>query len=73
MAVCIDASGLGTWSIQNGTSYEAENGTRGGSSTILSGSAFSGGKAVGYLGKQCCDMRLVHDRTSSDQTVCVVL
>ncbi|CDO70775.1 hypothetical protein BN946_scf184798.g90 [Trametes cinnabarina] len=32
------------------TSYEAENGQLGGSSRLLSGSAFSGGTAVGYLG-----------------------
>ena len=41
---------LGTWSVASGTSYEAEDGTRNGSSTILSDSSFSGGEAVGYLG-----------------------
>ena len=41
----------GTWSVASGTAYEAENGSRSGSSTILTDSSFSGGKAVGYLGK----------------------
>ncbi|KAI0709067.1 galactan 1,3-beta-galactosidase [Earliella scabrosa] len=40
----------GTWSIASGTTYEAENGSRSGSSTILSDGSFSGGRAVGYLG-----------------------
>ncbi|KAI1795999.1 galactan 1,3-beta-galactosidase [Ganoderma leucocontextum] len=40
----------GTWSVASGTAYEAENGVRSGSSTILSDSSFSGGSAVGYLG-----------------------
>ncbi|KAM5539007.1 hypothetical protein V8D89_007230 [Ganoderma adspersum] len=40
----------GTWSVASGTAYEAENGVRNGSSTILSDSSFSGGSAVGYLG-----------------------
>ncbi|KAI0807147.1 galactan 1,3-beta-galactosidase [Fomes fomentarius] len=40
----------GTWSVASGTTYEAENGSRSGSSTILSSSAFSGGNAVGFLG-----------------------
>ncbi len=42
----------GTWSVASGTAYEAENGVRNGSSTILSDSSFSGGSAVGYLGEQ---------------------
>ncbi|KAI0361962.1 galactan 1,3-beta-galactosidase [Trametes cingulata] len=42
--------GAGTYSVASGTSYEAENGQLGGSSRLLSNSAFSGGKAVGYLG-----------------------
>ena len=41
----------GTWSISSGTTYEAENGSRSGSSTILSDGSFSGGRAVGYLGQ----------------------
>ncbi|GJE90871.1 galactan 1,3-beta-galactosidase [Phanerochaete sordida] len=40
----------GTYTVASGTSYEAENGVRGGSSTLLSNSGFSGGKGVGYLG-----------------------
>ncbi|RPD79946.1 galactan 1,3-beta-galactosidase [Lentinus tigrinus ALCF2SS1-7] len=40
----------GTWSVASGTTYEAEKGTRSGSSTLLSDSSFSGGQAVGYLG-----------------------
>ncbi|TFK57697.1 galactan 1,3-beta-galactosidase [Heliocybe sulcata] len=40
----------GTYSVASGTTYEAESGTRGGSSTVISNSAFSGGEAVGYLG-----------------------
>ncbi|KAI0637093.1 galactan 1,3-beta-galactosidase [Trametes polyzona] len=40
----------GTYSVASGTTYEAENGQLGGSSRLLSNSAFSGGKAVGYLG-----------------------
>ncbi|PIL23873.1 hypothetical protein GSI_13624 [Ganoderma sinense ZZ0214-1] len=40
----------GTWSVASGTAYEAENGVRNGSSTILTDSSFSGGSAVGYLG-----------------------
>ena len=42
----------GTWSVASGTAYEAENGVRNGSSTILTDSSFSGGSAVGYLGEQ---------------------
>lgn len=42
---------IGTYSIASGTTYEAEAGTRGGSSTAITDSAFSGGKGVGYLGK----------------------
>ena len=40
----------GTYTVASGTSYEAESGTLGGSSTLLSDSSFSGGRAVGYLG-----------------------
>ena len=40
----------GTYSIASGTTYEAEKGTRGGNSTLINNSAFSGGQAVGYLG-----------------------
>ncbi|TFK76713.1 galactan 1,3-beta-galactosidase [Pluteus cervinus] len=40
----------GTYSVATGTTYEAENGTRSGNSTLMSGSSFSGGRAVGYLG-----------------------
>ncbi|EJD54262.1 galactan 1,3-beta-galactosidase [Auricularia subglabra TFB-10046 SS5] len=40
----------GTYSVASGTAYEAEKGTRGGNSTLISNSAFSGGQAVGYLG-----------------------
>ncbi|KAJ7596776.1 galactan 1,3-beta-galactosidase [Mycena floridula] len=40
----------GTFSVATGTSYEAESGTISGSATIPSNSAFSGGKAVGFLG-----------------------
>ncbi|KIP09092.1 carbohydrate-binding module family 35 protein [Phlebiopsis gigantea 11061_1 CR5-6] len=40
----------GTYAVASGTSYEAESGVRGGTSTILSSSIFSGGEAVGYLG-----------------------
>ncbi|KAF9015437.1 galactan 1,3-beta-galactosidase [Cyathus striatus] len=40
----------GTYSVATGTTYEAEQGTIGGSATILSDGSFSGGKAVGYLG-----------------------
>lgn len=43
----------GTYSVAAGTSYEAEAGTITGSAQILSSSAFSGGKAVGWLGKAC--------------------
>ncbi|KAI0670505.1 galactan 1,3-beta-galactosidase [Trametes maxima] len=42
--------GAGTFSVASGTTYEAEKGTLGGSSRLLSNSAFSGGSAVGYLG-----------------------
>ncbi|KAI0747996.1 galactan 1,3-beta-galactosidase [Daedaleopsis nitida] len=59
----------GTWSVASGTTYEAENGSRSGSSTILSDSSFSGGKAVGYLGKQR-RKRLDHSpRQGTDQWV----
>ncbi|KAF7789531.1 hypothetical protein EIP86_000477 [Pleurotus ostreatoroseus] len=40
----------GTYTVASGTSYEAEHGTLGGSSRLLSSSSFSGGEAVGYLG-----------------------
>ncbi|PPR00261.1 hypothetical protein CVT24_005009 [Panaeolus cyanescens] len=41
----------GTFSAASGTSYEAEQGTISGSATTLSDGSFSGGKAIGYLGK----------------------
>ncbi|PPQ67384.1 hypothetical protein CVT25_005963 [Psilocybe cyanescens] len=41
----------GTYTAASGTAYEAESGTVSGSATIPSSSSFSGGKAVGYLGK----------------------
>ena len=40
----------GTYSVVSGTTYEAESGTRSGSATLITDSAMSGGKAVGYLG-----------------------
>lgn len=40
----------GTYTVASGTSYEAESGTISGSARLLSGSSFSGGEAVGYLG-----------------------
>ncbi|KIY69600.1 carbohydrate-binding module family 35 protein [Cylindrobasidium torrendii FP15055 ss-10] len=40
----------GTYSVVNGTSYEAEAGTIGGSAKSFSDTGFSGGKGVGYLG-----------------------
>ncbi|PFH54728.1 carbohydrate-binding module family 35 protein [Amanita thiersii Skay4041] len=40
----------GTYTVASGTTYEAESGTLGGSSSILSDSSFSGGRAVGWLG-----------------------
>ncbi|KAI0093999.1 glycosyl hydrolase [Irpex rosettiformis] len=40
----------GTYTVAQGTTYEAEKGTLGGSSRLLSNSGFSGGSAVGYLG-----------------------
>ena len=51
---------VGTYSIASGTTYEAESGTISGSATILTGSSFSGGKAVGYLGRsgQCRSLYL---------------
>ncbi|TFY82940.1 hypothetical protein EWM64_g1071 [Hericium alpestre] len=42
--------GAGTYTAASGTSYEAESGTRSGSSTLITSSAFSGGQGVGYLG-----------------------
>ncbi|KAF9569839.1 galactan 1,3-beta-galactosidase [Agrocybe pediades] len=41
----------GTYTAATGTTYEAESGTITGSATVASDSSFSGGKAVGYLGK----------------------
>lgn len=41
----------GTYTQASGTAYEAENGIVSGSATIPTDSSFSGGKAVGYLGK----------------------
>ncbi|KAJ3808004.1 Arabinanase/levansucrase/invertase [Lentinula lateritia] len=40
----------GTYTIATGTTYEAESGTLGGSSELLTDSSYSGGEAVGYLG-----------------------
>jgi hypothetical protein len=40
----------GTYTVASGTTYEAESGTIGGTATTLSGSSFSGGKAIGFLG-----------------------
>lgn len=40
----------GTYTVATGTTYEAESGTISGSATLPSNSAFSGGKAVGFLG-----------------------
>ncbi|KAH8120507.1 Arabinanase/levansucrase/invertase [Phellopilus nigrolimitatus] len=45
----VDVS-AGTYSVASGTSYEAESGTLSGNATVISGSSFSGGKVVGYLG-----------------------
>ncbi|KAA1467570.1 Arabinanase/levansucrase/invertase [Dentipellis sp. KUC8613] len=42
--------GAGTYTAASGTTYEAESGTRSGSSTLITDSSFSGGKGVGYLG-----------------------
>ncbi|KAL1749134.1 glycoside hydrolase family 43 and carbohydrate-binding module family 35 protein [Schizophyllum fasciatum] len=41
----------GMYSIAQGTTYEAEGAKRSGNTTIISNSAFSEGKAVGYVGK----------------------
>lgn len=40
----------GTYTAATGTTYEAESGTLSGPATIPSNAAFSGGKAVGFLG-----------------------
>ncbi|KAI0705850.1 glycosyl hydrolase [Cytidiella melzeri] len=40
----------GTYTVAQGTTYEAESGTIGGTATLLTGSGFSGNTAVGYLG-----------------------
>lgn len=40
----------GTYTAASGTTYEAESGSLGGGATTLSNSAFSGGKAIGFLG-----------------------
>ncbi|KAH8111706.1 Arabinanase/levansucrase/invertase [Phellopilus nigrolimitatus] len=45
----VDVS-AGTYSVASGASYEAESGTLSGNATVMSGSSFSGGEAVGYLG-----------------------
>ncbi|TRM65646.1 glycoside hydrolase family 43 and carbohydrate-binding module family 35 protein [Schizophyllum amplum] len=42
--------GAGTYTIAEGTTYEAESATRSGNATLESNSAFSEGQAVGYLG-----------------------
>lgn len=41
---------IGTYSVASGTTYEAENGSLGGSATLASDGSFSGGRAVGFLG-----------------------
>lgn len=41
----------GTYTAATGTAYEAESGTLSGSAVLLSGTSFSGGTAVGYLGR----------------------
>jgi hypothetical protein len=41
----------GTYTVASGTTYEAENGTKGGSATLITSSSFSGGKGIGYLGQ----------------------
>ncbi|KAF9458757.1 galactan 1,3-beta-galactosidase [Collybia nuda] len=40
----------GTYTVASGTTYEAEGGSLGGGATVLSNSAFSSGKAIGWLG-----------------------
>jgi len=40
----------GTWTIATGTTYEAESGTRGGTSTLITNSGFSNSQGVGFLG-----------------------
>jgi hypothetical protein len=40
----------GTYTAATGTTYEAESASIQGSATTMTGSGFSGGKAVGYLG-----------------------
>ncbi|KAK7468527.1 hypothetical protein VKT23_003031 [Stygiomarasmius scandens] len=40
----------GTYTVATGATYEAENGVLSGSSQILTGSGFSGGRVVGWLG-----------------------
>jgi hypothetical protein len=47
----VDEGWLGTYSVASGTTYEAENGTRGGSATLITSTGFSNGKGIGYLGK----------------------
>ncbi|TFK97512.1 galactan 1,3-beta-galactosidase [Pterulicium gracile] len=42
--------GAGTYTVHTGTTYEAENGSRGGASTLMDNSGFSGGRGIGYLG-----------------------
>jgi len=44
----------GTYTVATGTAYEAENGVLSGSSQILTGSGFSGGRVVGWLGVYIC-------------------
>ncbi|KAI5830107.1 glycoside hydrolase family 43 and carbohydrate-binding module family 35 protein [Schizophyllum commune Tattone D] len=41
----------GTYTIAQGTTYEAESATRAGNTTVISNSAFSEGKGIGYIGK----------------------
>ena len=40
----------GTYTIAQGTTYEAESATSAGNTTVISNSAFSEGKAIGYIG-----------------------
>lgn len=42
---------VGTYTAASGTTYEAERGTLSGPARLMNNSAFSGGSAVGYIGK----------------------
>ena len=41
---------VGTYTIAQGTTYEAESATRAGNTTVISNSAFSEGQGIGYIG-----------------------